>query len=77
VARPTGKSGNVPLVFTVSTRVTCRMSAAAEDSAIGGEKRNAPATAGAPTQTDRRERRTYKGAVYEKGEDGQWHLQHD
>ncbi|MGB7266187.1 MAG: hypothetical protein WBC92_11790, partial [Terracidiphilus sp.] len=27
------------------------------------------------TQTNPRETRTYKGAVYEKGEDGQWHLQ--
>ena len=27
------------------------------------------------TMTNLRETRTYKGAVYEKGEDGQWHLQ--
>ena len=27
------------------------------------------------TKTNPRETRTYKGAVYEKGEDGQWHLQ--
>jgi hypothetical protein len=27
------------------------------------------------TRTDLRETRMYKGAVYEKGEDGQWHLQ--
>jgi hypothetical protein len=30
---------------------------------------------GAPTKTSQRETRTYKGAVYEKGEDGKWHLQ--
>ncbi len=29
----------------------------------------------AATETKPRETRTYKGAVYEKGEDGQWHLQ--
>jgi hypothetical protein len=29
----------------------------------------------AATQTSQRETRTYKGAVYEKGEDGKWHLQ--
>jgi hypothetical protein len=29
----------------------------------------------AATNTSQRETRTYKGAVYEKGEDGQWHLQ--
>ncbi len=29
----------------------------------------------AATGTNPRETRTYKGAVYEKGEDGQWHLQ--
>jgi hypothetical protein len=29
----------------------------------------------AATKTSQRETRTYKGAVYEKGEDGKWHLQ--
>jgi large repetitive protein len=29
----------------------------------------------AATNTSQRETRTYKGAVYEKGEDGKWHLQ--
>jgi hypothetical protein len=29
----------------------------------------------AATTTSQRETRTYKGAVYEKGEDGKWHLQ--
>jgi hypothetical protein len=29
------------------------------------------------TRTNPRETRKYKGAVYEKGEDGQWHLQKD
>jgi hypothetical protein len=29
----------------------------------------------AATKTNLRETRIYKGAVYEKGEDGQWHLQ--
>jgi hypothetical protein len=28
-----------------------------------------------PIQKDELETRTYKGAIYEKGEDGQWHLQ--
>jgi Flp pilus assembly CpaE family ATPase len=39
---------------------------------------SAPADAAgerAATQTSQRETRTYKGAVYEKGEDGKWHLQ--
>jgi hypothetical protein len=39
---------------------------------------SAPADAageGAATKTSQRETRTYKGAVYEKGEDGKWHLQ--
>ena len=39
---------------------------------------SAPAEAaseGAATKTSQRETRTYKGAVYEKGEDGKWHLQ--
>ena len=33
------------------------------------------ASEGAATKTSQRETRTYKGAVYEKGEDGKWHLQ--
>jgi Flp pilus assembly CpaE family ATPase len=39
---------------------------------------SAPAEAAgerAATETSQRETRTYKGAVYEKGEDGKWHLQ--
>jgi hypothetical protein len=28
-----------------------------------------------PNQEGPRETRTYKGAIYEKGDDGQWHLQ--
>jgi Flp pilus assembly CpaE family ATPase len=39
---------------------------------------SAPAEAAgerAATNTSQRETRTYKGAVYEKGEDGKWHLQ--
>jgi Flp pilus assembly CpaE family ATPase len=39
---------------------------------------SAPAEAAgerAATKTSQRETRTYKGAVYEKGEDGKWHLQ--
>jgi hypothetical protein len=34
-----------------------------------------PAKVSAPPQNIYRETRTYKGATYEKGEDGQWHLQ--
>jgi Flp pilus assembly CpaE family ATPase len=33
------------------------------------------AASSTPPQSTNRETRTYKGAVYEKGEDGQWHLQ--
>ena len=34
-----------------------------------------PAASSTPPQSNSRETRTYKGAIYEKGEDGQWHLQ--
>jgi hypothetical protein len=30
---------------------------------------------GAAVMASPRETRSYKGAIYEKGEDGQWHLQ--
>ncbi|MGB6686235.1 MAG: hypothetical protein WBE76_00160 [Terracidiphilus sp.] len=39
-----------------------------------GAERKA-ATSSTPPQNTHRETRTYKGAIYEKGEDGQWHLQ--
>jgi len=35
----------------------------------------APASNSAPMQHGKRETRIYKGAIYEKGEDDQWHLQ--
>jgi len=35
----------------------------------------ASASSSAPRQHGKPETRIYKGAIYEKGEDGQWHLQ--
>jgi len=46
---------------------------AENDAAENGEQ--AAATWNTFPQNTHRETRTYKGAVYEKGEDGQWHLQ--
>jgi hypothetical protein len=38
------------------------------------KRKPAPSTS-TPNPKSKRETRTYKGAIYEKGEDGQWHLQ--
>jgi hypothetical protein len=39
------------------------------------ENQEVPAIAGAPSRNSTPQTRIYKGATYEKGEDGQWHLQ--
>ena len=36
---------------------------------------NAVGSSAAPSARTPRETRTYKGLIYEKGEDGQWHRQ--
>jgi Flp pilus assembly CpaE family ATPase len=41
---------------------------------LTGAKRGAPQSASAPSQQAELETRTYKGAVYVKGADGEWHL---
>jgi hypothetical protein len=48
---------------------------AAADSAPAEVKGERAATSTTPRETRTYETRTYKGAVYEKREDGQWHLQ--
>ena len=48
---------------------------AADQSYFLDAKRKPVTTVNPPHQDIQRETRTYKGAIYEKGDDGQWHLQ--
>jgi hypothetical protein len=72
----TSQSKDVPLLLTVSSFV---LSLPTAPSAAAGEGETTAGSANleSSTQTLQRERRIYRGAVYEKGEDHQWHLLHD
>jgi hypothetical protein len=75
VAFETGRPEKVPLLFAVSPVVLPAEKPAAH---AGGEEENSgsPALADVP-RANPPERRIYRGAVYEKGEDCQWHLLHE
>jgi hypothetical protein len=77
MSRPADKSGNVPLLFTVSARAP--LHAAGTPSAATGEGEDFdPREDFDPSaQPKQRERRIYRGAVYERGDDCQWHLLHE
>ena len=47
----------------------------AQSAAAGAAERGVVRKDDQPAQKPQRETRTYKGAIYEKGSDGQWHLQ--
>jgi hypothetical protein len=55
---------------TLPTPSDSEHQAAIADSNSGESHNSKP-----PRREGERETRTYKGAIYEKGEDGQWHLQ--
>lgn len=73
----TNRPNEVPLLLTLSTRFLS-LSAGEHEAA---EEEEAPVSsssdAGVSNQSTQRERRVYRGAVYEKGEDHQWHLLHE
>jgi len=72
VPQPTDKPKDIPLLLTISTLVmpppVPALPAEPECAPVSEEQSSASA------QTRPRERRVYQGAVYEKGEDCQWHL---
>jgi hypothetical protein len=75
VAPHARKFEDVPLLFSVSTFVSYLPDDQAE-TAISAAKDAEPVFEN-PAHNAPPERRQYKGAVYEKGEDGLWHLQHE
>jgi hypothetical protein len=64
----------VEAVPEIASLLAAKTSAAQSNPAPAGRSKAAPSgnPAAAPIP---RETRTYKGAIYEKGDDGQWHLQ--
>jgi MinD-like ATPase involved in chromosome partitioning or flagellar assembly len=59
----------------VETKASYTVAVSAEYTDHSDTKPGALQIASAPSQQTKVETRTYKGAVYEKGADGQWHLQ--
>jgi hypothetical protein len=53
---------------------TVKPTAKAERADLGGAKQDAAASVPAPSRQTEPETRTYKGAIYVKGDDGEWHL---
>jgi hypothetical protein len=75
VAHQARKFENVPLLFSVSTFVSYQQDNQQDEVVLTeADSENVPENA---LQDAPPERRKYKGAVYEKGEDGLWHLQHE
>ena len=65
ISAPQAPADETPSKWTITAKNSAPADAAPTD---GSAHRNG-------TMTKPRETRMYKGAVYEKGEDGQWHLQ--
>ena len=75
MAHQARKFEGVPLLFSVSTFVSY-LPENQTGAAIPAEKSSETVFEDAAQKVPP-ERRKYKGAVYEKGEDGLWHLQHE
>lgn len=66
---------NVASLLKAASKTPSASSLAAQSAAAGAAERGAVRKDDQPAQRLQRETRTYKGAIYEKGDDGQWHLQ--
>ncbi len=66
---------NIDSLLTAATQTPFTQTSAAEFTDLADAERKAATSGSVPNQKSRRETRIYKGATYEKGEDGQWHLQ--
>ncbi len=65
---------NVASLLRAATQTPFSQNAGAHIPAHGAERKMATVSS-MPAPKVQRETRTYKGAIYEKGDDGQWHLQ--
>jgi hypothetical protein len=66
---------NIASLLTASTQIPFPQTGIANATDLWEGERDVATSGSSSTQEGQRETRTYKGAVYEKGEDGQWHLQ--
>ena len=66
---------NIESLLTTAAQTPRTQPRAADQSYFVDAKRKPVTSINPPHQNIQRETRTYKGAIYEKGDDGQWHLQ--
>ena len=65
----------IDVLLSAATQTPFAQSDAADSTGRAGGEREADPSGDGSTGKVKRETRTYKGAIYEKGDDGQWHLQ--
>jgi Flp pilus assembly CpaE family ATPase len=70
-----GEPANIPFEHSASDPSPFELNDVTENDAFSNAEQDAATNNSPPHQDNHRETRTYKGAIYEKGEDGQWHLQ--
>jgi hypothetical protein len=66
---------NVAALLKATSQTALARGVTAQTATAGAAERGALRMGDQPAQNLQRETRTYKGAIYEKGDDGQWHLQ--
>lgn len=66
---------NIESMLTAAAQTQVTQTRAAGQANNADAKRKTVTSISTPIQKIQRETRTYKGAIYEKGDDGQWHLQ--
>lgn len=66
---------NIDTLLTAAGQTPYTHPGDADQIHLADAKRKTATTINTPNETIQRETRTYKGAIYEKGDDGQWHLQ--
>jgi hypothetical protein len=66
---------NIDSLLTAAAQTPFAQTRAADHANFADAKRKVVTSVSTPNQKSQPETRTYKGATYEKGEDGQWHLQ--
>jgi hypothetical protein len=66
---------NVAALIKATSQTALARGVTAQTATAGAAERGPLRMGDQPAQNLQRETRTYKGAIYEKGDDGQWHLQ--
>ena len=77
MSRPADEFEDVPLLFIVSPCAPLHPAGPPSAATREGEASAPRQKPGPSAQPIQRERRIYRGAVYEKGDDCRWHLLHE